>query len=394
MGTGVEELRILVAPDSFKGSLSAAAAAGAIAAGIRRVWPTAAIEELPLADGGEGTVDALIAATGGQRRRRTVQDPLGRPVEAEFGILGDGRTAVMEMAAASGLTLLAPAERNPLTASTYGTGELLRAALDAGCRKIIIGIGGSATNDGGAGMASALGARLFDGEGAELPPGGAALGRLAGIDTGNLDARLRETEIIIASDVDNPLCGPRGASFVYGPQKGATAAMAELLDRSLARYGACLAALTGRNVAEQPGAGAAGGLGAGLLALTGGRLQPGIDVVVAAVGLAERLASKDLAITGEGSLDSQTMYGKVPYGVARLARRCGVPVIAVAGRVAADFPFAACGLAGAMSLPPGPVALSEAMLRAEEYTALAAERAARLMELGRQIGRSQKREVK
>lgn len=378
-------MRILVAPDSFKGSLSAVAAARAIAAGVRRVWPAAQLEEVPLADGGEGTVEALVAATGGERHRRPVRDPLGRLVEASFGILGDGVTAVIEMAAASGLTLLAPAERNPLATSTYGTGELLRAALDAGCRKIIVGIGGSATNDGGAGMACALGARFFDGEGNELPAGGGALGCLERIDTSNLDRRLRKTEIIIACDVDNPLCGPQGAAAVYGPQKGATAAMVEVLDRNLARYGAFLMGITNNNVAEQPGAGAAGGLGAGLLAFTGGRLQPGIEVIMGVVRMAERLADKDLVITGEGSLDGQTMRGKVPYGVAQLARRRGVPVIAVAGRVAEDFPLAASGLSAVFSLPPGPLPLAEAMERAPEYAALAAERAARLVELGRQM---------
>lgn len=378
-------MRILVAPDSFKGSLSAVVAAGAISAGVRRVWSEAIIEEVPLADGGEGTVDALIAATGGSRRRLTVRDPLGRPVTASFGILGDGVTAVIEMAAASGLTLLAPAERNPLVTSTYGTGELLRAALAAGCRKLIIGIGGSATNDGGAGMASALGVKFLDCKGNELPAGGGALGRLARIEADNLDGRLREAEIVIACDVNNPLCGPRGAAAVYGPQKGATAAMAESLDRSLARYGAALAEITGENVADLPGAGAAGGLGAGLLAFTGGRLQPGIEVVMEAVKMAERLADKDLVITGEGSLDGQTMHGKVPYGVARLAGRCGVPVLAVAGRVAEDFSCEASGIAGVVSLPPGPVALNEAMERAREFTALAAERAVRLVELGRQL---------
>ena len=315
------DLRIVVAPDSYKGSVSALGVAQAMERGILHICPDADVRKIPMADGGEGTVDALLAATGGKYRQSEVSDPLGKRISAQWGILGDGCTAVIEIAAASGLTLLAAERRDPRITSTYGIGELMRAALDAGLRKIILGIGGSATNDGGAGMARALGARFLDAAGHELPDGGAALAGLDRIDLSTLDPRLRETEIVVACDVDNPLCGSRGASAVFGPQKGATAAMVAELDVALAHFAAIAQRATGRDVAEQAGAGAAGGLGAGLLLFTPAQLKPGVDVVLYAVGFSEIVKDADFVITGEGCTDFQTAFGKAPVGVARCALR-------------------------------------------------------------------------
>ena len=293
-------MRIVVAPDSYKGSLAALGVAQAMERGILRVFPDAEVCTIPMADGGEGTVDALLAATGGKRRLSEVSDPLGKRITAQWGVLGDGCTAVIEMAAASGLTLQAAEQRNPRITSTHGTGELMRAVLDAGLRKIILGIGGSATNDGGTGMARALGARFLDTDGHELPDGGAALAGLQRIDLSLLDPRLRDTEITVACDVDNPLCGPRGASAVFGPQKGATPAMVAELDAALAHFAAVAQNATGRDIAEQAGAGAAGGLGAGLLFFTLAQLKPGVDIVLDAVGFSDLVKDADFVITGEG----------------------------------------------------------------------------------------------
>jgi glycerate kinase len=323
-------MRILIAPQEFKGSLTALEAAEAMAAGARQVAPAAEIETLPMADGGPGTVDAVVAATDGQIRSTTVRGPLGRPVDARWGLV-EGGTAVIEMAAAAGLSLLAEGERDVRAAWTYGVGELLSAALDAGCRRLVVGLGGSATNDGGAGMARALGAYFLDADGAELPPGGAALARLQRIDISGLDARLGEAEVVAAADVRNPLCGPEGASLVYGPQKGADAATARELDDALRRYGEIVQRDAGVPVLDLPGAGAAGGLGAGLVAFCGARIEPGVEVVAEVVGLRERLRGCDLVLTGEGRLDGQTGYGKTVAGVARMAKAEGISVVAVAG---------------------------------------------------------------
>jgi glycerate kinase len=269
-------MRVVIAPDSFKGSLTALAAAEAMARGVREVFPAAEVVAVPIADGGEGTVDALVAATGGRIVECTVSGPLGGPVTARWGVLGDGTTAVIETAAASGLTLLPPGRRDPGRATTRGTGELLRAALDAGLRRAVIGLGGSATTDGGAGLARALGVRFLDAGGRELPDGGAALARLARVDASRLDPRLAGADLLVACDVENPLTGPEGAAAVYGPQKGATPALVRELDAALARYAEVAGAATGRDVAAVPGAGAAGGLGAGLLLFTPARLRPGV----------------------------------------------------------------------------------------------------------------------
>ncbi len=327
-------IQVLVAPQEFKGTLTARQAAEAMAEGVRRALPGARVDILPLADGGPGTVDAIVAATAGSIQRSAVQDPLGRTVEAEWGLLDDpssGRTAVIETAAAVGLWRLAESERDPRIATTYGVGQLILAALDAGCRRMIAGLGGSATNDGGAGMAQALGARLLDAAGHDLPPGGAALASLGRIDTSGLDPRLAGTRVTAAADVTNPLCGPQGASHIYGPQKGAAPQAAAELDAALRHYARIVERDVGGPVLEAAGAGAAGGLGAGLIAFLRADVRPGIEVVAEAVRLHERLAGVDLLLTGEGRLDAQTAYGKTVAGVARIARECGLPVIVVAG---------------------------------------------------------------
>ncbi len=327
-------MRIIIAPDSFKGSLTAAEVAASIERGVKRVLPQAETIPVPLADGGEGTVDALVSATGGRLVTKEVTGPLGERVKASYGLLGDGETAVIEMAAASGLPLVPLEKRNPMLTTTYGTGELILAALDEGCRRIIIGIGGSATNDGGAGMAQALGVKLLDEEGLDIPYGAAGLARLDRIDISSLDRRLAQVEVLVACDVDNPLTGPRGAARVYGPQKGADPQMVEELDQILERFAAIILRDLGKDVKDIPGAGAAGGLGAGLMAFLNGRLAPGVELVLAAVKLEERIQKgADLVITGEGAINEQTVYGKTPIGVAKLAKRYHLPVIAIAGSI-------------------------------------------------------------
>jgi glycerate 2-kinase len=326
--------RVIVAPQSFKGSADAVAVAAAIGRGVRRAWPDARIEELPLADGGEGTVRALVRATAGALRSVRVHDPLLREIDAEWGLLGDGTTAVVEMAAASGLPLLRASERDPRITSTLGTGELILAAAASGAHRLVIGIGGSATNDGGAGMARAFGYRFLDGEGRDLPEGGAALARLARID-GQTDARLVRIRIDVACDVRNPLLGPDGASAVYGPQKGATPEVVRELDAALARYADVVERLVGRSIRDLPGAGAAGGLGAGLVAFLDARLVSGAELVLGAVGFGKRIAGADLVITGEGRIDRQSGFGKLTGAVVDAARRANVSVAAVAGSLGA-----------------------------------------------------------
>ena len=327
-------MKIVIAPDSYKESLTAMAVASAIEAGFREIFPDAEYLKIPVADGGEGTVQAMIDASGGRLVQLRVRGPLGEPVDAFYGIMGDGATAVIEMAAASGLELVPAARRDPLRTTSYGTGELIRDALDAGARRFVLGVGGSATNDGGAGMLQALGGRLLDAAGVELAPGGAALGALHKIDLSGLDARINECVFDVACDVSNPLVGPQGASHIFGPQKGASAEMVETLDASLRHYAVVIARDLGRHVADVPGAGAGGGIGAAMLVFLGGRLRPGSEIVTAAVGLDAAVANADLVITGEGRIDSQTIHGKTPVGVARVAQRHGKPVIAIAGCLA------------------------------------------------------------
>jgi len=382
-------LRVLIAPDKFKGSLTALQVAEAIAAGITHADPAVECELVPMADGGDGTAAALAAGTGGEMVTVSVTGPLGHPVEAQFAVLGDGETAVVEMAAASGLVLVPPEKRNPLSATTYGTGELLRAALDRGCRRLLVGIGGSATNDGGAGMAQALGARLLTTAGTQIPPGGAGLAQVTKIEVDGLDPRVAQTEFLVACDVDNPLTGDRGASAVYGPQKGATPSMVMELDANLARYGDLLKRDLGKDVAHLPGAGAAGGLGAGLAAFCDARLASGVDLVMDALGLPARIRAADLVFVGEGQVDAQTAYGKTPAGVARAAREAGVPVIALGGSVALDGDMLhQKGLQVLCGITNGPISLEEAM-RPEVATRLVrftAEEVFRAVLIGREIG--------
>ncbi|MFB7503517.1 glycerate kinase [Streptomyces broussonetiae] len=330
-----ETRRVLIAADKFKGSLTAVQVAERVTAGLRRVVPDLEVEALPVADGGDGTVDAAVAA-GFERREVRVAGPLGQEVTAAYALRGD--TAVVEMAEASGLQRLPAGVFAPLTASTYGSGELLRAALDAGARTIVFGVGGSATTDGGAGMLAALGARFLDEDGEPVPPGGGGLADLAAADLSGLDPRLSSVELVLASDVDNPLTGPKGAPAVYGPQKGASPDDVATLDAALAHFAKALEAAVGPQAAEYaaaPGAGAAGGIGYGAL-LLGARFRPGIEVMLDVLGFAPALGRASLVITGEGSLDEQTLHGKAPAGVAAASRSAGKPVVAVCGRLALE----------------------------------------------------------
>ncbi|GHO45478.1 glycerate kinase [Ktedonospora formicarum] len=376
-------MRIVIAPQALKGSLSAAQTGQAIAAGARTVYPDANIDIIPIADGGEGTAVALAEATGGSLVPYVVTGPLGEPVEAYYARLGDGRTAVIEMAASSGLPLVPNSRRDPRITTTYGVGELIRAALDDGCRNFIIGLGGSATNDGGAGMAQALGASLLDAQSQPLPYGGAALSSLAHIDVEKLDSRLRECMFDIACDVTNPLCGREGASAVYGPQKGATPAMVQELDDALAHYAHIIHRDLGLQVSKTPGAGAAGGLGAGLLAFLNARIRPGAQIVLEAVKLERMLATADLVITAEGKLDQQTAYGKSVAAVAEMAKRYQLPVLAVAGGLGEKYYTAYnLGIDGIITLPDEAMSLEHAMKNAERLTREASERALRIFRLG------------
>jgi len=377
-------MRVVIAPDKFKGSLTALEAAEAMARGLSRVDPSAEIDRVPMADGGEGTVAALVAATGGSYRTVTVTGPLDDPVVASFGLLGDGRTAVLEMASASGLWLVPPALRDPLRATTRGTGQLLLAALEAGARRVIVGIGGSATNDGGAGLGQALGFRLLDTHGRELEPGGGELDRLARIERTDQVAVLGSATIAVACDVTNPLCGPQGASAVYGPQKGATPEVVERLDRNLGHFADIVARDLDVAVRHIPGSGAAGGLGGGLVAFAGGRLEGGVNLVIEAVNLRERLHAADLCLTGEGALDGQSAFGKTAVGVARLAHSLRCPTLAIAGSIG---PGAEAvleqGVDAYFSICPGPVHIDEAIERASELLENATAQAVRAFLAGR-----------
>lgn len=382
-------MRIVIAPQSLKGSLSAAQTGQAIARGVEAVYSDAQIEIVPVADGGEGTVQALVDATGGEVVQRIVTGPLGEPVTAFYGLLGDGQTAAIEMAASSGLPLVPPALRDPRITTTYGVGELIRAALDDGRRHFIIGIGGSATNDGGAGMAQALGASLTTVQGQAILPGGAALAELAAIDVTGLDPRLQDCLFEVACDVTNPLCGPLGASAVYGPQKGATPEMVVELDAALAHYAHLLERDLHSSVAALPGAGAAGGLGAGLLAFLHANIRPGAQIVLDAIHLAERLGpAVDLLITAEGQIDMQTAYGKSVGAVAGLAKRYGIPVLALAGSLGENYRAVYdLGVDAIAVLPSGPVSLAFAMEHAASLTSDATERAVRTLRTGMSITR-------
>jgi glycerate kinase len=386
-------LRVVVAPDSFGGALDSVGVANAIASGWLRARPNDTILRRPMADGGEGTLAALAAALDDRAERRTAEtvDPLGRPIDAEWLLVDEGRGAFVEMAAASGLARLTPGERtadNVRRASTRGTGELIRAALDAGVERITVGLGGSATNDGGAGLLGALGVRMLDAAGSDLPEGGASLGALGRIDASNLDPRLAGVALVIASDVTNPLCGPRGASATYGPQKGADPSTVEELDAALAAFGHAIEAASGRQVADLPGAGAAGGTTAGLLGFTHAIVRPGVEVVAELVGLGEALEAADLVITGEGRADEQTLHGKAAMGVARLAGARKTPVVLMCGALGegADALETATALTLVQPIPDRPLSLEAAMAETERLLEAAAARLARAVGIGQTLG--------
>ncbi|CAD5377908.1 glycerate kinase II [Pseudomonas sp. OF001] len=377
-------MKVVIAPDSFKESLSAAEVAAAIAAGLREVWPQAELLCRPMADGGEGTVVALVAATGGEYRETLVRGPLGEPVAATWGWIAASRSAVIEMAAASGLHLVPPARRDVLRACTHGTGELIRAALEAGATRIVLGFGGSATNDAGSGMLRALGARFEDAAGQPLAPGGAALAQLARIDLSGLDPRLTQVDFEVACDVDNPLCGPRGASQVFGPQKGATPEQVRQLDAALARFADVCAQTLGRDDRDLPGSGAAGGIGFAARSFLGASFRPGIELVAEVSGLEQALIGADLVITGEGRIDLQTLHGKTPMGVAAIAKRHGVPVVALAGMLGEGYQqLYGHGIDAAFSLAPGPISLADALTEAPRLLRQRAADIARLWQLAK-----------
>ena len=369
-------MKIVVAPDSFKESLSAPEVAAAIARGIALAAPHAHIHCVPMADGGEGTVQAVLAATRGERRSSPALNALGEPVDAQWALLSDG-TAVIEMATAGGLEQIPRARRDPLRASSAGVGQLIRAALDAGARHIVLGLGGSATNDGGAGMMQALGMALLDSAGRPLEPGGAALARLARVDAQGLDPRLSAVQFTIASDVDNPLCGAQGASAIFGPQKGATPAQVIQLDAALTRLADVFAQTLGRDDREAPGSGAAGGIGFSARTWLGAGFRPGIEVVAEIGQLAEAVRGASLVFTGEGRMDSQTLRGKTPMGVARIAREAGVPVVAIAGSLGEGYQkLYGAGIHAAFSLAEGPCTLESAC---RDAARLLADRASDIM---------------
>jgi len=373
-------MKIVIAPQGFKGNLTALEVARAIEEGVKRIVPDAETVLKPMADGGEGTVQALVDATGGELMATEVTGPLQERVNAHWGILSDKTTAVIEMASASGLPLVPPDKRNPLVTTTYGTGELIHAALDHGCQKLIIGIGGSATNDGGVGMAQALGARLLDADDKELPFGGAALASLERIDISGMDPRLADFEVTLASDVNNPLCGPRGASAIYGPQKGATPEMVKQLDAALWHYADVIKRDLDIDLRDVPGAGAAGGLGLGLMVFLKARMVPGIDVVIRATNLVADLKGAELVFTAEGRIDRQSAMGKVPTGVAMAAKKFGATVIALAGEVADDCRVVFDqGIDAVLSIAPGPITLEQSMAEAEKLLANTAECAMRFI---------------
>lgn len=330
-------MNIVIAPDSFKESLTALEVAVAIKTGFERIFPNAEYQLVPMADGGEGTVQSLADATQGSLQKIAVIAPLTNTVEAFWGLSGDKQTAFIEMAAASGLHLVAPEQRNPLVTTSYGTGELIKAALDRGVKKIILGIGGSATNDGGVGMLQALGIRFLNAQQQEIGFGGEQLAFISQIDLSALDPRLAQVEIEVACDVNNPLCGEYGASAIFGPQKGATAAMVEQLDKALAHFAQVVKSQLGKEIALHAGAGAAGGMGAGLLLLPNVRLKSGVQIVMEATHLQDKISQADLVITGEGRMDAQSIAGKTPIGVARLAKELNKPVIAIVGSLREDY---------------------------------------------------------
>jgi len=372
-------MKIVIAPDSFKDSLDAAGVARAIATGLAEVWPDAELVECPMADGGEGTMDAILAASQGELRRLAVRGPLGCSVEAGWGWLPQSRTAIIEMAQASGLQLVPTQQRDACRSSTRGTGELIAAALAAGARRIVLAIGGSATNDGGSGMLRALGLRLLDAEGQALEEGGLALAKLARIDASDLDPRLAEVQVEVAADVDNPLCGANGASAIFGPQKGANPQQVQALDQALGHFADHCAQLLGEDVRDFPGCGAAGGMGFAAKAFMGAQFRPGVEVVAELAGLDALVQGADLVLTGEGRFDAQTLRGKTPMGVARVAKRHGVPVVVLAGTLGEGYQqLYGHGIDAAFALASGPMSLEQACANARELLQARAGDIARL----------------
>ncbi len=375
--------KILLVPDSFKGTLSSRQVCQVMAGQLRRFFPQAQVKSIPVADGGEGSVEAFLAAAGGERRTRTVTGPFGEPVEAFYGILGDGRTAVIEMAACAGLPL-AEGRLNPERATTYGVGELLLAAKEAGCTKAILGLGGSCTNDGGAGAAAALGAKFTRADGTAFVPSGGTLGEIAALDVSPVAQALQGMELTAMCDIDNPLYGEAGAAAVFAPQKGADAAMVARLDAGLRHLGQVSARCLGRDFSHLPGAGAAGGLGFGMAAFCGAQLRMGIDAVLDAVGFDSLLPGTDMVFTGEGKIDSQSARGKVVSGVAARCRKAGVPVVAVVGQIGQGFEeMYQQGLTAVFSINRAAQPFAESRFHAGENLALTMENIARLLAAGR-----------
>lgn len=376
-------MKIVIAPDSFKESLSAIEVAQSIQAGLERVWPDAEFLKVPVADGGEGTVQSLIDATSGQKVFTEVTGPLGKPVQAFYGVLGDNKTAVIEMAEASGLHLVPAEKRDPKITTSFGTGELIKHALNQGVTKLIVGLGGSATNDAGAGMLAALGVTFLDKTGEEfVPVGGASLANLESVDTSKLDPRLQQCEVVVACDVDNPFCGDKGASAVFGPQKGATEQDVALLDKSLEIFGQVTEKNAGVDVLTAAGAGAAGGMGAALLGYANAVLKPGIEIVLDTVELESKLMGANLVITGEGKIDDQTVHGKTPVGVSKLAKQFNLPVIAIAGCTGNNFQAVyEHGIDAVYTCLPRPMSLQEAFDEAATNLANVAENVARTYQI-------------
>jgi glycerate 2-kinase len=375
-------MKFVLAPDSFKESMTAKKAALAMEKGVNAIFPDAECVIVPMADGGEGTVDSLVSASNGEIIKTEVVGPLGEKVIAEYGLLGEGQTAVIEMASASGLELIKPKDRNPLLTTTYGTGQLIIDALDKGVRRFLIGIGGSATNDGGVGMLQALGVSFKDQNGNELPFGGGALNHLHSIDMSGLDERILSVQMDVACDVTNPLIGANGASAIFGPQKGATAEMVNILDKNLAHFAEVIKKQLGEDIAHLEGAGAAGGLGAGLLAFLNAQLKKGIDLVIEYTQLEKRVKGADFVFTGEGGIDGQTLFGKTPYGVAAIAAKYSVPVIAFAGRIGNGVePLYDNGFNAIIGILKGITTVEEALKLGEENLAFAAENVCRVLKI-------------
>lgn len=375
---------IILAPDSFKESMTAKEVCIAMEKGIKKANSKITCIHVPMADGGEGTMQSLVDATGGMKYSANVVGPLGNEVEAEYGILGDGETGILEMAGASGIQLVPVDKRNPLVTTTYGTGQLIKACLDRNIKRLLIGIGGSATNDGGAGVVQALGGKLLGKEGSEIGFGGGELGKLASVDLADFDSRLKNIKVEVACDVTNPLCGLKGASNVFGHQKGADPQMIEILDENLRHYADIIKEQFGKEVIDVPGAGAAGGLGAGLMAFLNGTLKNGIEMVVKYSELEEKIKSADMVWTGEGSIDSQTQYGKTPLGVARVAKKYDKPVIALAGKVGSNIEsLYDMGIDSIFCIMRGVATLEEALKDGKENIERTSENIIRLLYLNK-----------